>query len=83
MKASSFVHLTIVGNKSDEIDKRMVSSDWGQKLARKFGGEYIESSACYNVLIFFSFQTMSCLTVRLTLTAFSLILLNVLFKMSR
>ena len=43
--ASDNVVLILVGNKSDMVDKRVVSTEQGQALANELGIPFIESSA--------------------------------------
>jgi Ras-related protein Rab-8A len=46
--AADDVELILVGNKSDMEDKRVISYEQGQALARELGIEFIEASAKNN-----------------------------------
>ena len=57
--AQSDVIRVLVGNKSDLSDKREVSYDEGQELAKFYGVSFLETSAKETVNIAESFLTMS------------------------
>lgn len=46
--ASDSVDKILIGNKTDWADKRVVSADKGEELAREFGIKFIETSARLN-----------------------------------
>ena len=48
----TFLAMSVVGNKSDLEDRRMVSRDRGEDLAHSLGGMFTESSAANNTGIY-------------------------------
>lgn len=49
----------LVGNKIDLVDKRVVSKEEGEELAKHYGIHYIETSAKNNIAVEDSFITMA------------------------
>ena len=57
--ANENVCKVLVGNKCDLTDKRMVSKEEGDELAKTYGIPYIETSAKSNICVEESFITMA------------------------
>ena len=57
--ANDNVCKVLVGNKCDLTDKRMVTREQGEELAKHYGIPYIETSAKSNICVEESFTTMA------------------------
>ena len=57
--ANDNVCKVLVGNKCDLTDKRKVSKEEGDELAKHFGIPYLETSAKSNICVEESFTTMA------------------------
>lgn len=53
------VQKILVGNKSDEVDKRQVATEQGNKLAKAYGMDFFETSAFTNHNITESFTRLA------------------------
>ncbi|MBN3326235.1 RAB15 protein, partial [Atractosteus spatula] len=58
------VQKILVGNKSDEEDKRQVATEQGNKLAKTYGMDFFETSACTNHNIKESFTRLTELVLQ-------------------
>lgn len=53
------IHITLVGNKSDLADKRVITTDMGRKLAKEYNIDFFEVSARNNQKISEMFDSMT------------------------
>ncbi|XP_026853970.1 ras-related protein Rab-15 [Electrophorus electricus] len=58
------VQKVLVGNKSDEQEKRQVATEQGNKLAKAYGMDFFETSACTNHNITESFTRLAELVLQ-------------------
>jgi Ras-related protein Rab-1A len=57
--ANDNVCKVLIGNKCDLVDKRKVSTEEGEELAKHYGIPYLETSAKSNICVEDSFTTMA------------------------
>jgi Ras-related protein Rab-1A len=55
----------LIGNKSDLVDDREVSSEEGKRLAKKYGLKFLESSAKKSLNVFDAFKLMAAEMVKM------------------
>lgn len=58
------VQKILIGNKADEEQKRQVGREQGQQLAREYGMDFYETSACTNLNIKESFTRLTELVLQ-------------------
>lgn len=58
------VQKILIGNKADESQKRQVGADQGLKLAKEYGMDFFETSACTNINIKESFTRLTELVLQ-------------------
>ncbi|XP_078515643.1 ras-related protein Rab-15 isoform X1 [Lissotriton helveticus] len=58
------VQKILIGNKADESQKRQVGADQGLKLAKEYGMDFYETSACTNINIKESFTRLTELVLQ-------------------